>query len=99
MHSTVLAHFFLFVYKLSVLTSSLFSWWETINGIKKEKGGTEKTLEQLPTSQKAVITFPFIFPSFTFSPSLITYLGENLIDTANWQTHCENFSTEPVDPN
>lgn len=60
-----------------------------VNGNKsdyKRQGWYRGTLEQLLTSQKAVITFPFIFCFLALSQSLITYLGENLIDTANWQT-------------
>lgn len=68
---------------------------KSIKSDLKRQGWCWGTVEQLQTSQKAVITFPF---SLSPTPSLITYLGENLIETANWQTHYEKFSTKSVDP-
>lgn len=69
--------------------------------ILKDKGGKGGTVQQLQTSQKTHNYFSLhLFLSHTLLESdYLHTVGENLIDTANWKTHSENFSTKPVDPN
>lgn len=62
-----------------------YKWFQKTEVVQRHCGAAAN----LP--KKAVITFPLIFP---LSRSLITYLGENLIDTANWQTHSENLGNQ-----
>lgn len=57
---------------------------EVIIHRQRRYGGT---VEQLQTSQTAVITFPFAFSSLTLCQRLITYLGKK---KSNWQSKLLN---------